>query len=348
MKIKWYLIILFWLFAGIAFSLIYTLPVNNFHGFIYRMMNYLSVINSVAMLCSISFLILDRKIISRIENKWFYYLIIAIIFGFSFYISKMIVSPFVYLVCPEDIPHQVDKNHIYVIVFNFVIFLLITATNLLLYSYFKLKREWERKVFEIESLKRLQLETKLALLQSKVNPHFLFNTLNTTLDLVYKLPEKVEKIILNLSDMYRTILNLPESDSIPLNEEIKLITKYLEIEKIRLGERLKYEINTDAEFSSYRIPPLILQPLIENAVIHGIAPKKDGGIIKLNIFKKEKSVCISINDSGIGFNPDTFVKGFGTFSVKERIKLFYKSKGHFELTSSESNGTKIEINLPYE
>lgn len=348
MKNKWFLLIILWQVIGLAITFILSVPVINYHGFIYRMMFSLSIVNSVALICSVIFLTFDRKINSLIKSNWIYLLIVVVTIAAGYYFSSVIVPPIVNSVCNVNIRHDVDKNHIYVIVINFIILIVIIASYMMIYFYFKLKKDWEKKVYEIEAMKRLQLETKLTLLQSKVNPHFLFNTLNTTLNLVYKMPEKVENIILNLSDIYRSLLNLPENEPITLEDEIKLISRYLEIEKIRLNDRLTYNIKCDKSAFSYMIPPLILQTLIENAVLHGIAPKKEGGIINLDIAPKDSMLIVTVSDSGIGYMPDSERKGFGIYSVKERLKLFYKGKADFKIAGSKENGTTITISLPYD
>ncbi len=348
MKNRWLLLIISWQIIGIGYALAFSYPIHNFHGFIYRLMLTLSIVNSVALTGSVVFLIIDAKLNRDSKHNWIYFGISIIVIVGSYFLSKTFVTPFVNSVCDANVKHDVDKNHIYVITANFVMSVAIVASYLILYFYFKLKNDWERKVYEIESLKRLQLETKFTLLQSKVNPHFLFNTLNTVLNLIYKVPDKVETIILNLSEIYRNLLNLPESQPITIEEELRLVNRYLEIEKIRLNERLEYSISANEETLTFLIPPLILQTLVENAVIHGIAPKKNGGKIMVEITNIPKGVLIVITDTGVGYQSSEVHNGFGIYSVKERLKLRYKGNAGFEITGSQGSGTIIKISLPNE
>jgi sensor histidine kinase YesM len=222
--------------------------------------------------------------------------------------------------------------------------------------YDSLKEKIEKKVLENEELKRLQMRTQLIALQSKINPHFLFNTLNTMLNLVHKSPQKVENMILNLSDIYRRVLQVPENERILLKQEIDLVREYLEIEKIRLEERLSYYIKMDPGLENFRIPPLLIEPIVENAVIHGISPKSAGGFIQIEIEKNktqkenETVITIKVEDNGIGMEKQIgkVSKGFGLYSVQERIRLIYKDRARFHIFPGTGGGTCVTLELPCE
>ena len=126
---------------------------------------------------------------------------------------------------------------------------------MLLALYERLAANLESKIHENEKLQRLQIESKLTLLQSKINPHFLFNTLNTILDVLRRNPAQVEKLILNLSDIYRKTLMMPDNALVPLKEEIRLIEEYLEIEKVRMGDRLEALFDIDEKLENFEMPP---------------------------------------------------------------------------------------------
>lgn len=230
---------------------------------------------------------------------------------------------------------------------------IITGLELVVYN---LKEKIEKKVLENEELKRLQMRTQLIALQSKINPHFLFNTLNTMLNLIHRSPRKVETMILNLSDIYRRVLQVPENERILLKQEIDLVREYLEIEKIRLEERLKYSIKMDPSLGNFRIPPLLIEPIVENAVIHGISPKSAGGTIQIKIEKSktrrenETFIMIKVEDNGIGMETQQgkVSKGFGLYSVQERIRLIYKDKARFHIFPGTRKGTCITLELPCE
>ncbi len=217
-------------------------------------------------------------------------------------------------------------------------------------SYDRLKQTIENKVKENEALKHLQVRTQLMALQAKVNPHFLFNTLNTMLSLVHKSPEKLETMILNLSDIYRKVLQFPELESIPLKEELVLVREYLEIERIRLGERLTYNIEVEPGLENRPVPPLLLEPVVENAVIHGIAPLSRGGSISIEVAQKESSMVISVIDNGAGIGDRKLENssGFGLYSIRERLRLLYRDRGSFRITAAPGGGTCVTMEVPDE
>ncbi len=197
---------------------------------------------------------------------------------------------------------------------------------------------------EIEHLKRLKAESRLSVLQSKVNPHFLFNTLSSMVNLAHSDPDKVENMILDLSDIYRMVLSLPESEMITIEEEISLVKKYLDIEKIRLGNRLKNNIHLDKTLNSFKIPPLIIEMMVENAVIHGISPKKEGGIIDINIYKENDKCNIVVKDNGIGIDENANSDGYGIYSVKNRLKIVYNDS-HFDIRKMDTGGTVVTMEI---
>jgi len=214
-------------------------------------------------------------------------------------------------------------------------------------GYLQKKRNLERQIRENEQLKELQIRTKLAALQSKINPHFLFNTLNTVVDLVHKDPHTVERIILDLSEIYRKLLFLPETATIPLGEELELVRAYLDIEKIRMGRRLEYEISIDEPLRGFRVPPLLIEPLVENAVIHGISPKKEGGRVSVEVVAEPNRLRIVVADEGCGFNPALVGPGFGLSSVAERLRLNYRGRARLSIESRSGGGTRAIVELPH-
>lgn len=234
--------------------------------------------------------------------------------------------------------------------FCLVVAVLVTVTELM---FERLKANIAKKIKENEELKHLQVRTHLMALQSKINPHFLFNTLNTMLNLVHKHPDKVESMILNLSDIYRKVLQVPGDKNVSLKDEFELVKEYLEIEKIRMEERLTYNLHLEKNLEKIEIPPLLIEPLVENAVIHGISPKKEGGRIDVKAVKTVKDnepfLRITIEDTGIGVgetrNPGN---GFGMFSVQERMKLIYKDRGTFTISPGDECGTMVILEIPVE
>jgi sensor histidine kinase YesM len=230
-------------------------------------------------------------------------------------------------------------------------------------SYYSVRERLQNQAVERERLKKLQARTELAALQSKLNPHFLFNTLNTMVNLVHKEPDKVEQMILRLSDIYRKVLKLPLTDRISLSEEFDLARQYLAIEQVRLGNRLRYEIKLPDNLRDRSVPPLLIQPLVENAVIHGIMPAPAGGCLSLSAQVDGDRIRIVVEDDGVGMDPHEAdpgaapenkrgpteeESGFGLHSTRERLRLTYGGMGALKIESTADRGTRITLELPHE
>jgi len=196
-----------------------------------------------------------------------------------------------------------------------------------------------------QKLEKLKAKAELEALRAKINPHFFFNTLNSITSLISPEPQKAEELIEKFSDLFRYPLNVENKEFIELNQEIDFIKLYLEIEKVRLDERLTYDILVDKNLNDFLIPSMILQPLVENSIIHGISPLKSGGKITIQCTMEKKGCCIRISDSGIGFSNKQHKKRFGIRGVQERLKLLYESDHIFEIKSE--NGVEINIVLPF-
>ena len=158
--------------------------------------------------------------------------------------------------------------------------------------------------------------------------------------------------MLNLSDIYREVLTRAGHEWIPLEKELELVRKYLEIEKIRMEERLNYSIECSETLRSFQVPPLLLEPIVENAVIHGIAPRKEGGRVNVRVEKKEGNCAIVVvvedTGQGMGTKPVDIPGGFGLFSVRERLRLIYGEKAVFEVGPGPERGTRVVMEVPYE
>ncbi|NIR70028.1 hypothetical protein GWN42_22695 [candidate division KSB1 bacterium] len=236
-------------------------------------------------------------------------------------------------------------------------FIAITVFNLfiasIVYSYFVLRGRLQDTAAklaqkEIDEQRILQLKAKAELdaLHAKVNPHFLFNTLNSIASLIPVNPQKAEDMVQKLSHLFRYTLDAGGHRLMKLQDEIKIIEDYLEIEKVRLGDRLTYQIDVDKQLDDFKIPGLLLQPLVENSVKHGISPKKKVGKINVTCSKRDGFCVISVRDTGDGFvKRAEKSNGFGLSGVRERLELFYGDRHDFKITND--SGTCIEIRLPF-
>ena len=169
---------------------------------------------------------------------------------------------------------------------------------------------------------------RLAELQSRIRPHFLFNTLNTALALVRLDPARAEGVLEDLAELFRVAIT-DSGASVTLAEEVELARRYLAIEQIRFGERLTVTWDLDPEADAARMPPLLLQPLVENAVRHGVEPSAEGGVIRVRTRVKHGRAVISIANS-VPESVSQPGNGIALKNVRERLRLMHDVAGHFD------------------
>jgi sensor histidine kinase YesM len=223
-----------------------------------------------------------------------------------------------------------------------------SVISYLFYSRFRLKASEE--VIQEERIKRLSseketLEANLRMLQAQIEPHFLFNTLSNILSLIDTNPAHGKIMLLDLIQYLRTSLSRTLPEATTLDQELNMIKAYLNIQKIRMGERLHFKIELPDDLWEHPFPPMLLQPLVENAVKHGLEPKVDGGEITIKALEKDDLIRIEVMDTGLGFS--SFQKvGVGIGNVKERIKLLFGEKGRLILEENEPSGVRAIIEVP--
>jgi hypothetical protein len=196
---------------------------------------------------------------------------------------------------------------------------------------------------------KLATEAQLTALRSQINPHFLFNSLTTIGYLIKTVPDKALETLMRLTKLLRSVLGKTGEFS-TLGEEIKLIESYLEIEHARFEERLKVKLNIPKDLEQLRVPSLILQPLVENAVKHGISNRKNGGEVKISakLEKKKGEVFLklSVADTGGKLNLDNLKYGVGLTNIQQRLKNYYENSASLKIEQNQNNETIAEIVLP--
>lgn len=208
------------------------------------------------------------------------------------------------------------------------------------------------------SIEKEILEKKIIDLEAKnlslvINPHFLFNTLNCIARIAYfEKSHTTEELIYCLSDLLR--YNLKQDELLhTIASEIDNIEKYLYIQKVRFKNRLEYEINISEQIKAYRIPNMVIQPIVENALIHGITPKRDGGKISIHAEKYKNDIIISVIDNGNGFTKEVlehifetdYKTGVGFRTTDRRLKQYFGNKYGLEIPKSDITGTVIMIKI---
>ncbi len=200
--------------------------------------------------------------------------------------------------------------------------------------------------FRSEELKRLAANAELRALQAQINPHFLFNALNTLYGSISRESHEARRLVLNLAEIFRYFLQGDRS-FIPLSEELRIVQAYLEIEKLRMGERLEVEVMVSDAAKTAMIPILSVQPLVENAVKHGIVPRLAGGRVCLRADICEGQLRVAVEDTGVGFGAKGTMggAGMGLDNVRRRLKLCYGSDSAFDISSS-AHGSVVTFSIP--
>ncbi len=209
-----------------------------------------------------------------------------------------------------------------------------------------------RVEMSLEEQKRLVLEARLDALQRQINPHFLFNTLNSVASLVRSQPEAARRMTVKLANILRALLK--EHDAfVPLREELKFTDDYLDIEVVRFGaDKLRIEKEIDPRTLEVLVPSILLQPLIENSIKHGLEPRIHGGTVTLRSRLEGDRISIQVADDGVGMNshPSSTLRrtgsGIGMKNVQERLEVLYGNQAHFSVDSSPGRGTLVSIEIP--
>ncbi len=227
-----------------------------------------------------------------------------------------------------------------------------------------LRRSREQAVREAH-LKQLSQEAELRALKAQINPHFLFNALNSINSLVVKEPLKAREMIVSLATTLRYVLETSESGLVSVKEEIEFVKTYLAIEKIRFGEKLHIEYDVAKNLEKELLPPVILQPLVENAVKHGITKKTGGGSVKVEVLAHDGDLVCRVSDTGAGLphapgeapkktlapdtgEPDFSNVGLGLKNIRERLQAIYGQDFSLTLKNNRPHGCIAEITLPLE
>lgn len=197
----------------------------------------------------------------------------------------------------------------------------------------------QRKDREKNDLALKNKEMQISLLRSQINPHFLFNTLNSISTLVHSSKDQARKVITQLSDIFRYALDSHGGEMVKLVYEINFIENYIRIQQVRFGDRLRFEKNIDPTCLNIKVPPMILQPLVENSVKYGIAPKDEGGTISLTVRRSGRIVFFEVKDDGLGTTAkkvmDGSSSGVGMANTDLRLKSYFGPQSGLRVSASE-------------
>lgn len=195
---------------------------------------------------------------------------------------------------------------------------------------------------------KAHLETQLKLLQAQIEPHFLFNTLGNVVGMVRTQPEAAEKTLIDLTTLLRAALKRTRTEQITLADELTVVTALLEINQIRMGNRLRWTLNVPEELQAIELPPMLLQPLVENAVKHGIEPLEEGGVIEIGAQRIGQELLLTITDTGAGSNVSAPAAGTGVgiANVQSRLSALFGDEASLTLTENSPRGLIATLRVP--
>lgn len=290
-----------------------------------------------------SFLLAKRLLVTRYESGarapwqrfglWFAALVIGVIAGTE------IAARSVALLGPD-----VQDNRA-----NFfpVGFALTTAAVVIDYGYEQLKKRARDFELREERLRREALRAQLSALQARTDPHFLFNTLNTLAGLIEEDPAKASAMLDKLAGIFRYALEGAKTRFVALGDELSAVQAYMEVESFRFGDRFTWSIDVPPDLRDERVPPLFLQPLVENALLHGIGQKPGRGRIDVRLTRRDGSLHVEVEDDGPGPGTSS-VAGSGNAldNLRERLDLLFHGDGSMSTGPGSRGGFLVTVDIP--
>lgn len=236
-----------------------------------------------------------------------------------------------------------ESEEIKVLSFVFLGCMIVAAFRALIsYFFFKEKDLILENETKLSNLRELKTKAELNALHSRINPHFLYNSLNSIAGLAHEDANKTEHMALSLSKLFRYSINRDQSDWTTFKEEMEMVKIYLEVEKVRFDDRLRYSVDLPPELEDYKIPRFIIQPLVENAVKHGISKSVESGQIKVAVTQEGRKIFISVSDDGPAF-PQDLTPGFGIQSIYDKLEILYKDKFKMNFINYPQKQVIIEL-----
>jgi sensor histidine kinase YesM len=227
---------------------------------------------------------------------------------------------------------------------NLLIYWIIVCVSLA-FDYYRKFRDRELRAADLE---RRLAEARLMALQMQLNPHFLFNTLHTISALMHKDVEAADSMVARLSDLLRLALENTDANEVPLEQELDFLRRYLEIEQTRFGDRLAVNLDIAPETLTVPVPNLLLQPLVENAIRHGIEPHRRPGTITLRATRDGDWLRLQVSDNGGGVPAGLAIQeGVGLANTRSRLQHLYGAAHRFDCARSAEGGFEVRVAVPF-
>jgi two-component sensor histidine kinase len=214
-------------------------------------------------------------------------------------------------------------------------------------NHFQETSDRERRTLELET--RLT-QANLRALKMQLQPHFLFNTLNAISSMIHENPKAADDMVGSLSQFLRTTLDVSAKNEVPLRTELEFVDRYLEIQQTRFGERLRIQREMDSTVMDAMVPPLVLQPLVENAIRYGIESRESGGMVTIRAVREGDVLHLEVSDDGEGFSGGQMLgtgSGIGLSNTKARLEGLYGEKHQFKIIANHPTGACVKIEIPF-
>jgi sensor histidine kinase YesM len=205
--------------------------------------------------------------------------------------------------------------------------------------------ELKNKELERQRALKLATDARLSSLESRMRPHFLFNTINSVSSLIPEDPKRAERMLTQMANLLRFSLDSSQTGLVPLEREMKIVEDYLDIERARFEERLKYEISVEPDLNFACVPPLALQTLAENAVKYAVSARRQGATIRIWAMAEDGNLVLEVGDDGPGFRITALPSGHGLHNLQERLAVVFGEKARLEI-SSTPEGASVRIEMP--
>jgi len=350
-KLLQYLVLFFLVFLILSTS---SGLLAKLEGKVYKSYSWGALIINILIRYCIKFLYIMGSIIAirllfhkKIIKEWMQWVLHAIFgVGLTFYSvsSQILINNWIY---DYGDPFTFDYIYSSALIgtdYNFFLYFSMIAITYA-YYFFKKQKNYELKE---SHLKTQLLDSKINALQSQLQPHFLFNALNDISSLIEINPEKSQDAIADLSELLRQTLSLKDTKLIPLSDEIDILQKYLDIEKIRFDENLNFTLELPNGIYNTLVPPLLLQPVVENSIKHGFSYQHDSLDIKIIIEKVTDYLQFTIKNNGATFNESKLIYGTGLSNIIARLDTLYDGDFYFEIKNKHENGVITQIRIPIE
>ncbi|MFT3903545.1 MAG: histidine kinase [Niabella sp.] len=272
-------------------------------------------------------------------------LLLTLTSGFLAGIMELNLFKFFHLFSAKQYDNILKRGDAVIILSNTFSWVLYFAIWNLIYLIYHYLTDYQNQQIQTLQLKSLVKELELKTIKSHINPHFIFNSLNSIRAMVDENPERAREAITELSHILRSSINLDKNESIALKDELALVKDYLALEQMRFEDRLSVKYDIAPATLEKNVPPMMLQTLVENAIKHGIGQQVQGGNVSVSASIADDMLELCVENTGI-LDTVKEVQGFGIRSIKERLRLLYGVRCHFEIRQAETGLVQATLHIP--